>query len=355
MDSDDCHIVRVPEPRHGKAKYWCVSHEASATARYGGKMPRCEGAYRSISEVRRFRLDPTAFPGGVALWGAVEPVYNTADVPAERGIHVHARLRTGKAKQIDDTFDAVELAVPRDLFSEGTVLITGETAVAYYLSRFLKRQIVHIFCPYCDTPHLDSDWFSVKPHRVHLCHGCNKLFKQDVKRVSNPLEAVRHKLGDRDTGRSTVRAKGALDISQSDFPNGLQIWASNPALLWTSTRSEEEGIHVHGWKRRTVHPQLDGTFGTVRIDGIDLDEQQLRHFMAQNSLIYLRRKITSLRCPKCSAPKFDRADAAFRPRSNHVCDACGFKFDTPGHRRLVISNPFVETIAALNAARQGAL
>jgi transposase-like protein len=316
-------------------------------------MPRCEGAYRTISELSRFKLDPQAFPGGVALWGAVEPVYNTAHVPAERGIHVHARLKAGKRKVIDHTYDAVELTVPRDLLSEGTVLITGETAVAYYLSRFLNRRIVHIFCPYCQTPHLDSDWFSVKPHRVHLCHGCNRLFKEDVKRVSNPLEAVRHKLGDRDENRKTVRAKGPLEIRQSDYPFGLQIWASNPALLWTSKRGEEEGIHVHGWKRETTDPQLDGTFDRVRIDGIELDEELLRHFMAQNALVYLRRKVVSLHCPACGAAKFDRGDAAFRPKSSHQCDTCRFQFETPGRRRLVVSNPFVETLAALQAARMG--
>ena len=351
MGGDDCHIVRVRKPRSGKAKFWCVSHEASATARFGGRMPRCEGAYRTISELRRFKLDPKAYPGGVALWGAVEPVYNTAHVPADRGIHVHARHKPGKRKVIDHTYDAVELTVPKDLFSEGTVLITGETAVAYYLSRFLNRQIVHIFCPYCDTPHLDSDWFSVKPHRVHLCHGCNRLFRERVKRVSNPLEAVRHKLGDHDAGRKTVRAKGGLDIRQSDYPFGLQIWASNPALLWTSKRGEEEGIHVHGWERPTDDPQLDGTFNKVRIDGVDLDETQLRHFMAQNALIYLRGKVKALHCPQCDAVKFDQGDAAFRPHKEHECDECGHKFETVGSPRLVVSNPFVETIAALEAAR----
>ena len=298
-------------------------------------------------------MDPGAYPGGVALWGAVEPVYNTAHVPAERGIHVHARLKPGKRKVIDHTCDAVELSVPRDLFSEGAVLITGETAVAYYLSRFLNRQVTHIFCPRCHTPHLDSDWFAVKPHRVHLCHGCNQLFRQDVRRVSNPLEAVRHKMGDRDANRVTVRAKGDLDIKQADYPFGLQIWASNPALLWTSKRSEEEGIHVHGWERNSDDPQLDGTFRSVRIDGIELDEEQLRYFMAQNALVYLRRKVKALRCPRCQAPKFDRGESAFRPRSSHVCDGCGFEFESPGKPRLVVSNPFVETIDVLNTARSG--
>jgi predicted RNA-binding Zn-ribbon protein involved in translation (DUF1610 family) len=352
MAQDDCHIVQVPKPRGGKPKYWCVAHEASATARFGARFERCEGAYRTIAAHRRFKLNPDDFAGGVALWGAVGPVYNTAKAPVEKGIHVHARERPGGKKLIDETYDAVELNVPKDLFEEGTVLITGETAVAYYLSRFLDRGIVTLFCPYCDAPHLDSDWFAVKPHRVHLCHGCNKLFRKDIKRISNPLEAVRHKLGDADKGRKLHRATGRLEISQSDFPGGLQIWASNPALLWTSPRPEKSGIHVHAWREAGGDPKPDGTFGQVVIDGIDLDEEQLRVFMAQNALTYLRGKVVCLRCPSCGVAKFDRGEAAFRPHSRHTCDGCGHKFDTPGRRRLVVSNPFVETRAALKAARR---
>ena len=123
------------------------------------------------------------------------------------------------------------------------VLVTAETAVAFYISRFLDRTIVGLFCPMCNTPHLDSDWYAVKPHRVHLCHGCNRLFRQEARRVSNPLEMVRHQLGVADAPAEPVRATGDLDIRQADYPGGLQIWASNPALIWTSPRREQEGIH----------------------------------------------------------------------------------------------------------------
>jgi hypothetical protein len=319
-------------------------------------MPRCEGAYQTIAHTRRFRLDPLDFPGGVALWGAVEPVYNTADEPAERGIHVHARQRSRGKKDIDETFDAVELAVRRDLFHEERVLVTAETAVAYYISRFLNRVIIGLFCPECHTPHLDSDWFAVKPHRVHLCHGCNKLFRQDVRRISNPLEIVRHHLRVIGPEAPTTRAKGKLDIRQTEYPGGLQVWASNPALLWTSPRGEQEGIHVHGWLGKGVKPRLDGTFDQVCIDGIDLDENQLRVFMAQNALVYLRGKVVSIRCPTCGEMLFDQGDAAFRPKADHRCDRCNTTFSTPGRRRRVVSNPFVATIKALKvAAKQGRL
>jgi len=315
-------------------------------------MPRCEGAYRTIGNVRRFRLSPSDYPGGVALWGAVGPVYNTAVEPAERGIHVHARQRVGGQKDIDETFEAVELAVSRDLFNEEQVLVTAETAVAYYISRFLGRAVVGLFCPECHTPHLDSDWFAVKPHRTHLCHGCNRLFRLDTKQISNPLEMMRHQLRAIGGDAKTTRARGRVDITQAAYPGGLQIWASNPALLWTSPRSEKEGIHVHGWRNSSGRgmPKLDGTFGHVRIDGIDLDEEQLKVFMAQNALIYLKGKVVSLGCPSCGEVLFDRGEAAFRPKCDHVCSGCGAEFSTPGRRQRVVSNPFVDTVKALKAA-----
>ncbi|GAA4773108.1 hypothetical protein GCM10023219_20380 [Stakelama sediminis] len=351
FSSDDCHILAVPKPRAGKSRYWCFSHDASATARFGGRMPRCEGAYRTIAHYRRFCLDPDDFSGGVAIWGAVEPVYNTAVEPAERGIHVHARKRARGKKDIDETFDAVELTVRRDLFNQERVLITAETAVAYYISRFLGRVIVGLFCPNCGTPHLDSDWFAVKPHRVHLCHGCNKLFQEEQKRVSNPLEMVRHQLSAIRPAAKPTRAKGSIDISQSDYPAGLQIWASNPALLLTSPRSEQEGIHVHGWIKPGVKPKLDGTFDSVRIDGIELNEAQLRLYMAQNALVYMKGKIACLECPSCGEELFEQGEAAFRPKVEHKCGTCGMAFASPG-RRKVVSNPFVATIKALKATKR---
>ena len=291
----DCHIEFIPKPRQGRAKYWCLSHQASATARYGGRMDRCEGAYRSIPTTNRLVLDPEDFPGGIALWGAVEPVINTSRWAAESGIHVHARRVLGRKKKIiDRNFDAVELLVRKDLIEDKkSVMITRDTAVAYYLCRFLNQQLDALFCPHCGTPHLDSDWYAVKPHRTHLCHKCNKLFRAGRRSISNPLAAAQMSLG-LPPSREPKRAKKFLEIDSSEFEGGLQIWASNPAILWTSPLREEAGIHVHAWKS-AVKPAEDDTFAAVIIDGILLDEAQLRTYMAQQSLYYLRGKVHSVR------------------------------------------------------------
>lgn len=350
LSCDDCHIYRVPRVEGGRMKYWCLSHDASATARFGRKLDRCEGAYRTISEIRRLALDPNDYPGGVALWGAVEPVYNTTGRAADMGVHVHARIASGENKEIDRNYDAVEISVRKDLLDEEAALITKETAVSYYISKFLKRKIDHLFCDKCGTPHLDSDWFAVKPHRQHLCHGCNKIFRSPERSISNPLSAVQFKFGNA-SDRSPRRAKKSISLMQRDFPGGLQIWASNPALLWTSRLFEEEGIHVHGWEGGPGKPDLDDTYDSVVIDGLTLDEDQLRHYMAQNTLVYLREKVRSLRCPVCSQAQFDRGEEAFRPRRRRAC-ACGHTFEVEGRRKLLISNPFVDTISALRKSHR---
>ena len=121
----------------------------------------------------------------------------------------------------------------------------------------------------------------------------------------------------------------------------MQIWASNPAILWTAGRPEEEGIHVHLYKRGLVEPIVDETFGSVRIDGVDLEEVFVRQLMAQQALAYLKNKIVSLLCPKCSHPHFDQRDSGFYPHKEHVCESCNTRFLTSGKRRLVVSNPLV--------------
>lgn len=311
-------------------------------------MDRCEGAYRTIPSTNTLRLDPSDFKGGIALWGAVEPVLNTSKWKVESGIHVHARLEPGgRKKAIDRNFDAVELVVRENLIEDKkSVMITRDTAVAYYLCRFLNQPIDALFCTHCGTPHLDSDWYAVKPHRTHLCHKCNQLFRAGRRSISNPLAAAQMTLG-LPKSRTPRRSQRSLEIDSAEFPGGYQVWASNPAILWTSPVREEEGIHVHAWKDKRK-PATDDTFDAVTIDGVLLDEEQLRTFMAQQSLYYLRGKVHSVACPSCGEPHFDAGVAAFRPTIEKTCAYCSHVFSFPGRRKLFVGNPFVDTVSALN-------
>lgn len=203
-----------------------------------------------------------------------------------------------------------------------------------------------LFCTYCGDPHLDAEWFAVKLHKRHLCHNCGKVFLANEKCVSNPLERLKHTLDDRDEARVVEPAPEVLDISQADAPGGLQVWASNPALLWTAAKPEMEGIHVHAYADDRVTRLFDDTYREVIIDGVKLDPLQLRYFMAQQALEYLDGKIVSLKCA-CGMPHFDEGEAAFRPHNDRLCKTCGGEVSSTGRHKKVVSNPFLDTIEKL--------
>jgi transposase-like protein len=349
----ECEIETVGKQRNGKPRYWCKTHQASATGKYGRRLERCEGAYRAPNEASSLNLNPADYPGGVGLWGSVPAVYDTTRLPSERGVHVHARRDPNGDKEIDGTYPAVALRVARDLIDDARkVLITVETAVASYISHFLDRPILSLFCPYCGEPHLDSEWFAVKMHKRHLCHACGKIFVVGEKCVSNPLERLRHMLGDREKGRCVEPATESLEIRQADFPGGIQIWASNPALVWTAPKAEKEGIHIHCFAPDGETRLIDDTYGTVIIDGVHVHTLHMRYFMAQQALAYLEGKIVSLKC-ECGAAYFDWGESAFRPHNHRTCASCGDVIQTQGLRKNVVSNPFVDTIAEMKS-RAGA-
>jgi hypothetical protein len=346
----DCDIEAVGKQRNGRPRFWCKTHQSSATGKFGRRLDPCEGSYRAFDKSQAKNIDPTDYPGGVGLWGAVRPVYDTSAVAVEEGIHVHLRRHPDdERKEFDGTVRAVALSITRTLFDAPKAFINMETAVAAYISRFLERPMMSLFCTYCGEPHLDSEWFAVKLHKRHLCHGCGKVFLANEKCVSNPLERLRHMVGDREETRKITPATRVLARSQADFPGGVQIWASNPALFWTSPKAEEEGIHFHGYAADGESRIEDDTFAEITLDGISLNKQHLRYFMAQQALKYLEGKIVSLQCA-CGEAYFDEGEAAFRPHATHACRSCGKPLGTQGGRKKVVSNPFVDTISALQAA-----
>ncbi len=340
--SEKCSIEHVGKQRNGKPRYWCRTHQCSATGLHGARLPACVGASKA-SPPKVLELDAPAHPGGIALWGAVEAVYDTSSMPPEIGIHVHARAIENGQKEVDDTFDAVVVRLSPD--EEAT--ITGDTAISYYLSRFLKRQVKLLRCPHCREAHLDAGYFAVKLHRRHMCQACGRHFNDVEKSISNPvalLEVVQRNV-------APVRAPRDLNISQASYPGGVQIWASNPALVWTSDRPEEAGLHIHLYES-PGKITIDDTFDHVIIDGIELNEEHVQYFMAQQALPHLSNKIVNLVCPHCDAPHFDVDDMAFHPHIEHTCEHCGKTFVSNGRRKLVVSNPFVAVRASLLASRQ---
>src|SRR5437899_2576650 len=102
-----CRIIHVGKRRDGGFRYWCLAHHADATAKYGREADACRYAHlEPIQPSQVLELDLSLYQGGVGLWGAVPPVYDTTRLPVDKGIHVHARPLAGKEKEIDKTYRA---------------------------------------------------------------------------------------------------------------------------------------------------------------------------------------------------------------------------------------------------------
>jgi transposase-like protein len=346
-----CKIVAVGKRRDGGTRYWCVSHHANATAKYGTPAAKCVAADDPpITVEETLDLDFADYPGGVALWGSVPAVYDTTTQPTDRGIHVHARSAKGGDKDIDKTYRRLRIPLRTDLFSDGWAEVDEIDAINYMVSGVFGFETIPVKCVYCGFPHLDRDWFAVHSHRKHQCHGCGRQFSDSAAGVGNPIAALRHMLGATPTKKR--KAPESISIKQRDYPGGIQIWGSNPAILWTSPDPEMTGIHLHAFTfANQEKPEVDETYAKVTIDGVKLDPEQVRTYMAQSAMPHLEGRILHLVCPRCGSPHFEHAEHAFTPHIDHDCHTCGATFQAPGQLKKTIGNPFVgaRRTLALNA------
>lgn len=347
MISNNCKIVSVGKRRDGGTRYWCLLHRADATAKYGRKEKQCRYAnFPAIPPDQVLSLDIAQYPaGGIALWGAVPPVYDTTRLPVDRGIHVHARRHGDGTKEIDHTYRKVKVIDSAASKKSEALEVTELASIYYMVSSIFGYSMKYIECTFCDYPHLDKDWFSVHAHRSHLCSGCGKYFRDNENAIGNPLEQVHTSLMSR--SRSTIPANRQLKLKQSDYPGGLQIWGSNPAIVWTAVKPEEEGIHIHAFKHGSADPDIDDTFSHVEIDGKDLDVAMVRTSMAQSALPHISGRIRSIDCPNCGESHFDKGEKAFNPHIDHRCEYCDTKFRCKGRLRKTIGNPINDVLEQL--------
>lgn len=344
--SNDCRIVDVGKRRDGGTRYWCLQHKADATAKYGRPADHCRASQiPPVKESDILSLDLRAYAGGIALWGAVPPIYDTTRLPLDRGIHVHARTTKNDDKQIDATYRMVRLVgAPGALRS--AIVFSELEAIYYMVSTVFGFDVSHVECEHCGDSHLDKDWFSVHPHQRHLCAGCGRYFRDTRTAIGNPVFRAREACGV-GKNRQLRPATKKLRIRQADFPGGIQVWGSNPAIIWTSAKDEEEGIHVHVFSNDGAKAEHDDTFAEVVIDGFRLDPVMVRTLMAQNAMPHIAGRVTAILCTNCAEPNFDNGEDGFTPKTDHVCLKCGHGFRSAGRLRKVIGNPLLGTLAAL--------
>ncbi|QQS40014.1 MAG: hypothetical protein IPM63_11650 [Acidobacteriota bacterium] len=344
--NQDCEIKFEVKRRNGQPKYWCSVHRAPAWDTAGNVMTRCSRAdLPSIPSNQVLELNLSDYPGGIAVWGALPAIYDTYGKGFDRGIHIHARRIVGGTKVIDRTYKTVFVKDDSRLFDQVLEVSEG-AAVSYVASVIFGVNMKFLHCSHCQAVHHDEDFFAVNEHVKHQCNNCGREFFDRESGVSNPTMAVKSLLGDLQTQRPVVSPKRSLKISQRQCPRGLQIWASNPAIIWTSPKLEESGIHLHGYSESGKRI-IDDTFDSVEVDGLTMDENQARFYMAQTSLPFLRNAICTLECPSCRNEHFD-VERAVDPHNEHTCEFCGAKFKSPNNRK-VVSNPFASLLDRLKA------
>jgi len=343
-EGDGCHIVSVGKRRDGGTRYWCLRHKADATAKYGKPAAACRIAhFPPIAEKDILTLDFTDYAGGVALWGAVPPVYDRTTQPLDRGIHVHTRRSFESDKELDNTFRAVRI-IGKQLPDLG--LYVDELDAIYYMAATIFGYTMkQVLCTDCGHSHLDRDWFSVHPHLRHLCAGCGRHFRDTGAGIGNPICGVRDTCGIQT--QPPKLSKKVLNIRQQDYPGGIQIWGSNPAFIWTGKNSEEEGIHVHAFFEGAPMPEVDETYGKVTIDGITLDPVMVRLFMAQSIMPSIKDRVIAVTCPSCGQGILDEGELAITPATTHHCNRCEKDVPATGRLRNTISNPLPLVLAKL--------
>ena len=94
-------------------------------------------------------------------------------------------------------------------------------------------------------------------------------------------------------------------------------------------------------------PAVDDTYNLVEIDGITLDEQQVRIFMGQQSLPHIAKRIRFVGCSTCNTECFDINSDAFEPRTKRYCSECNNPLRVNGKLRKIVANPIIKTLEIL--------
>lgn len=278
-----CDIVEAGKFRNGVDRWWCRTHQT-----HWGKKADLEAARRAGFIVCANHRQPMSYVRDpyqlvlenhleVGVWCSLPAAYSNIwqITPRAPKIHVHVRNTVSGYKEVDKDFAAISIHYnpARDLFENSTITKVNVTPTAAY--EFLKGMIKNydmdcIGCSYCGYPHLDLGSFAEMPHRKHFCGNCGRdstWSKRAI--VSTPLKPLHDQFSAANTYVEPDR-----EINLDDYKNhNFVLWSSTPAIIWTASRPQEVGIHVHmmdGEKR-----VVDDTFRRVILNGRLIDRNLL--------------------------------------------------------------------------------
>ena len=278
-----CELHRVGKFRNGSPRWWCRTHQIH----YGVKEDIARGYCRNADVELRYARNPFTltiedYVGGIGIWAALPPFISinrqstcTKHPHPILGIHVHCREEVEGKKRIDSTFPVIALPIPDSLnISHNVVYVSQPAALAYLVSCEMQLSVETLQCNHCGSPHCDLGFFAQDPHKVHLCGNCGRMFKATKEpSISNPLVEISREL--ERIPRKVIEAQEHLDIQSSDYPFGIEIWTTTPAILWLMDRPEVvNGIHVHCYSSQYKRA-IDETYKTITLDGEFYDRERL--------------------------------------------------------------------------------
>ena len=325
-----CVIVAEVKKRNGKPNWWCRTHSLAASAPDGAPLEACPGVWFD-PEPDDQRLTIDLANGETALWGAIPPAISVGEPKLDAGrVHVHHRPVPGADKDIDDSFNIVTVTN-----ADRLVVVEGMAAVAFSISELTRQRVVALTCGNCGEVHIDEQKFATNPHRKHLCNHCGRSFVDTTgASISNPLADIYESL-ELQRPAEPRPATREVDLSSRNY-SAIALWPSNSAFVSTMTRPEEAGIHVHAWGLDGSKVE-DETFGSVTLDGDQIDSDSLRWFGVQQVLAN-GAPVAAQACAGCGESLLSPTDGWIEPRTSHVC-RCGATTRT---RRKVFLNPLAD-------------
>ena len=326
-----CVIAWEVRKRSGRPKWWCRSHGQEAAAPDGVALATCSAAWLDpVSPDMRRRIDVSN--GEIAVWGAIPPAIRIGDVPDEEGaVHVHRRRDPNGPKEIDQSFDIVDLQS-----GDHIETVEGMAARAFAISDLTDREVQPLRCRHCEETHIDELVFAAEPHRKHQCNGCGREFWHHEPSISNPLSGAQARLGlpEPEPAKQVSRP---LNISSEKY-SAIAIWPSNSAIVTTMSRPEDKGLHVHAWPK-SGDLMIDDTYSPVTLDGRPLNEEHMRMLAVQRILAAKEGvPVVSLACQGCGQSLLSPTQGWLRPIARHAC-ACGSETRT---RRKCYLNPLAD-------------
>lgn len=287
-----CDFVTAGKFRHGAPRWWCRTHQTH----WGTKAD--EEAYAQFGEMRCAnndqRLSYVVSPPvinldeaeEVGIWCSMPAAISTSKIPSRPPrIHVHVRPKAGGPKSIDADYQAVSLrySASDGLFGAQEITrvnITPPSAFEFVTALERGVQMDCINCSHCGYPHLDLGEFARKPHRKHFCGNCGRDSTwSKVEIISTPLQPLHDRYA-----KTLKYETPERTLNLDEYPkHSFTIWASTPAVVWTASRPQELGIHVHVYKGQ--ERIIDETFGSVTLEGKILDRTQLVNMMIERSIV----------------------------------------------------------------------